>query len=404
MKKVAFKSFGCKVNFCETSTLAETFAEKNWQVVPFEEKADVYIIDSCAVTATAEQKCKKAVKQARKKNPNAMIIMTGCFPEVYPEKVGKIKELDLAVGVSTKLCGKIYADSSFSGRARVFVKVQQGCEVFCSYCIVPLARGREKSVPAREVVEKIKKLVEEKGFKEVVLTGTNLSRYKDPETEKGLSYLIEQILSNVENLYILRLSSLEPIGFTEDLFDVLSEEKIASHFHIPLQSASDKILKLMNRKYSSEDFSKIVEKLTEVKKDPCIGTDIIAGFPGEEEKDFEKTLNFLKELPFSYFHVFPFSPREKTKAFHFDNKVPEKVIRKRTDILRKLSEEKFYEYRKRQINRVLKGICLGNLVLTENYIFVKTEKPYEKGTALKVKIKKVGKGKKDNEGEVISVE
>ncbi|TCK06558.1 tRNA (N(6)-L-threonylcarbamoyladenosine(37)-C(2))-methylthiotransferase MtaB [Phorcysia thermohydrogeniphila] len=433
MKRVAFYTLGCKMNFHETAYMEELFKKAGYEVVDFDEEADIYIVNTCTVTSTADAKSRKALRKAKQKNPKALIVATGCYSEVYPEEVEKVKEVDFITGntekfhilelVEKRLKGElprihvkgVWKDRNFypltirhyEGRTRAFLKVQQGCELFCSYCIIPKARGKMVSEEPQRVIEQVKELVDA-GYKEIVLTGTHLGAYGvDLEGNWNLAKLIEELVK-IPGLYRLRISSVEPIEFTDDLIEVVTgSEKVAPHLHIPLQSGSNRILTLMRRRYRAEDFRKVVEKILSRNPEICIGTDVMVGFPGEREEDFEETRKFVEEIPFGYLHVFPYSKRKGTVAATMKDDVPPEVKKERASILREIGKRKSVAYRERFVGRELEALVLSQLpdgnstALTGNYIRVILNEELKPGEVVKVKLTKVGEKREENYGEVV---
>ncbi len=430
MKAVAFYTLGCKMNFNETAVMEELFKNAGYKIVPFEEKADVYVINTCTVTHTADAKSRKAIRKAKHRNPKALVVATGCYSEVYPEELEKVKEADLITGnvekynlvelVEKRLKGEIPKTvvtgvwkerkffplnvSDFIGKTRAFVKIQQGCESFCSYCIIPKARGPMLSESPYLVIKQVKELVE-KGFKEIVLTGTHLGAYRWQDW--NLAKLLKELLK-IENLYRIRLSSIEPMEFTDELISVITESpKIAPHFHIPLQSGSKTVLQRMNRRYTPEDYKKTVEKILTRLPHAAIGTDVMVGFPGETEKEFEETKKLIEEIPFAYLHVFPYSKRKGTKAALLKDSVPPEVKKERVKILREIGKGKSVEYRSSFLNKTLDALVLSetenehSVALTDNYIRVVLDRKLPPSTPIKVKLTKVGEKREENYGIVI---
>jgi threonylcarbamoyladenosine tRNA methylthiotransferase MtaB len=428
MKKVAFCTFGCKMNFFETAYMKEQFRKMGYEIVDFSEKADIYIINTCTVTKLADSKSRKAIRRAKRQNPNALVIATGCYSEVYKEEVGKVEEADFIAGnlekfkivdlIEKKLKGnlpRIYVKGVWSeknfypltirnveGRTRAFLKVQQGCELFCSYCVIPKARGRMLSLPLDEVIKQVEELVDA-GYKEIVLTGTHLGAYGiDLKENINLAKLLKKLIE-VPNLYRIRISSVEPMEFDDELIEVVtSSEKIAPHLHIPLQSGSNRILNLMRRRYSREEYRNVVEEILIRNDEICIGTDVMVGFPTESDKDFEETKKLIEEIPFGYLHVFPYSPRKGTVAYNMGDTVHPSKKKERAEILREIGIEKNISYRMRFLGKVLDGVVLkDNSVLTGNYIKISVPSRLEDKKVAKVVLKKVGKEREDNEGKVI---
>ncbi|RUM43153.1 MAG: tRNA (N(6)-L-threonylcarbamoyladenosine(37)-C(2))-methylthiotransferase MtaB [Desulfurobacterium sp.] len=434
MKRVAFYTLGCKMNFHETAYMEELFKRAGWEVVGFDEEADVYVVNTCTVTKTADAKSRKILRKAKQRNPNALVVSTGCYSEVYPEEVESVKEVNLITGnvekfnmaelVERRLKGKlprvfvkgVWRESKFypltirhyEGRTRAFLKVQQGCELFCSYCIIPRARGRMVSEDPQKVLEQVKELVDA-GYKEIVLTGTHLGAYGvDLEGNWNLARLVKEIVK-VPGLYRLRLSSIEPIEFSEELIEVVTgSEKVAPHLHIPLQSGSDRVLTLMRRRYTAKDYRRVVEKILSLNPEICIGTDVMVGFPGEREEEFEETKRLIEELPFGYLHVFPYSKREGTVAAKMKDDVPPEVKKERATILREIGTKKSIAYRERFIGKELEALTLSQIpegssvALTGNYIRVILKETLEPGEIVKVKLTKVGRKREENYGEVVS--
>ncbi len=421
------------MNYHETAYMEEAFKERGYEVVPFGEKADVYVINTCTVTSVADAKSRKAVRKAKSLNPNSLVVVSGCYSEVYPEEVEKVREADFITGnaekfrivdlVERRLRGElprtfirgVWKERRFypltlrhyEGRSRAFLKVQQGCELFCSYCVIPKARGRMLSLSPKEVLSQVKELVD-LGYKEIVLTGTHLGGYGlDLNGEWNLAKLVKEIVK-VPNLYRLRLSSIEPLEFTPELIDAItSSEKVAPHFHIPLQSASRKVLERMRRRYSPADYERVVREILKRRPDAAIGTDVMVGFPGEGREEFKETEAFVKELPFSYLHVFPYSPRPGTVAYTFKDSVSpeEKKIRAKT--LREIGKAKSLEYRKRFIGKELDCLVLSELkgeksvAISGNYINLILDKNLPSGSVVKVKLEEVKEKREENYGKVV---
>jgi threonylcarbamoyladenosine tRNA methylthiotransferase MtaB len=433
VKKVAFYTLGCKMNFHETAYMEELFKKAGWEVVNFDEEADVYIVNTCTVTSTADAKSRKILRKAKQRNPKALVVATGCYSEVYPEEVEKVKEVDFITGnvekfsilelVERRLKGElprihvkgVWKDSNFypltirhyEGRTRAFLKVQQGCELFCSYCIIPKARGKMVSEKPQRVIEQVKELVDA-GYKEIVLTGTHLGAYGvDLKDGWNLARLVKEIIK-VPGLYRLRLSSVEPVEFSEELIEVVTgSSKVAPHLHIPLQSGSNKVLELMRRRYTAEDYRRVVEKILSLRPEICIGTDVMVGFPGEGKSEFEETKKLIEELPFGYLHVFPYSKREGTVAARMKDTVSHEEKKERAEILREIGKEKSIAYRERFLGRELDCIVLSSLTdgrstaLSGNYIRVILSENLKPGEVVKVKLTKVGEKREENYGEVV---
>ncbi|MCX7797831.1 MAG: tRNA (N(6)-L-threonylcarbamoyladenosine(37)-C(2))-methylthiotransferase MtaB [Melioribacter sp.] len=416
-KKVAFYTLGCKLNFSETSTIGEQFLKKGFSIVNYNDKADIYVINTCSVTENAEKECRQIVRRALRNNPNAFVIVTGCYAQLRPEEIAKIEGVSVVLGSNEKFNLFNYVDSfekkslssiyvspteqlnsfypSYStetnDRTRAFFKVQDGCDYKCSFCTIPLARGKSRSAMPEEVVTEFKSLINS-NYKEIVLTGVNVGDYG-----KAFGYnlyLLLKDLIKIEGEYRIRISSVEPNLLNDDLIDLIANsDKICNHLHIPLQSGSNKILKLMQRRYKVEDYQKLIHKAISRIKDLAIGVDVIVGFPGETYDDFLETYNFLKDLPIAYLHVFTYSERPNTKAINLPGQVDINERKKRNNMLRILSEKKRNEFYRSMINKEL--IVLFEAEnhndfmkgFTSNYVRVKI--PFEESLVnqfLKVKI------------------
>ena len=345
--KVAFYTLGCKVNQYETNGMIQEFLKRNYEFVLFHEKADVYIINTCTVTNMSDKKSRQMIRRTKELNSESIVVAVGCYAQVAREKLEEMKEIDLILGVNEK--NKIvdyieeylqekkkiekisdvmkqieysdFGEVEYSEKTRAVIKIQDGCDRFCSYCIIPYARGRVRSRKPENVVKEIRKIAK-KNIKEVVLTGIHLASYgKDFKEEYHLIDLLEEI-NQIEGIERIRLGSLEPTLLTEEFVKRLRKlEKICDHFHLSLQSGCDETLKRMNRKYSTEDFRIIVNRLRENYKEVALTTDIIVGFPGETEEEFKKTYEFLQDIHFYKMHVFKYSPREGTKAAIMEDQV-----------------------------------------------------------------------------------
>ncbi len=399
-KSVAFYTLGCKLNFSETSTIARSLMEEGYQKVAFQESADVYVINTCSVTDHADRKCKKVVKEALRHNPNAFVAVIGCYAQLKPQEIAKIPGVDVVLGAAEKFNinayigdgfkkeqaivheGKIkevldyHASYSIGDRTRTFLKIQDGCDYFCAFCTIPLARGKSRSDTIENVVKQAHEIVDQ-GIKEIVLTGVNTGDFGVQTGETFLGLL--QALENVEGLKRIRISSIEPNLLSNEIIDfAASSTKIVPHFHIPLQSGSDEILKAMRRKYDTALYASRIQHIKEKMPNACIGVDVIVGFPGETDEEFLKTYQFLNELDISYLHVFPYSERSNTTA----NKMPGKVLlrtrNERVQQLQILSEKKkrfFYESQLGSTQSVLweaENNANSLFGFTENYVKVKT--------------------------------
>ena len=396
---VAFKTLGCKLNYSETSSISRDFENKGHKKVSFKHNADLYVINTCSVTQNADKEFKYLVNKAKKQNPKSKIIAIGCYAQLKPNEISKIEGVDLVLGADKKFDILNYIDvndtysceinsvskfeSAFSlgDRTRSFLKVQDGCDYKCTYCTIPLARGKSRSGEIIEIVDNTKKLVDN-GVKEIVLTGVNIGDYglssKDQVRQSTFLDLIKNI-EMVSGLERVRISSIEPNLLSDEIIHFVSEsKKFMPHFHIPLQSGSNKILKLMKRRYLKNLYEKRVEKIKTLIPDCCIGADIIVGFPSEDEKDFLETYTFLEKLDVSYLHVFPFSERDNTEAKALNDKNSTQTKNERSYLLRKLSDQKKNKFYKKNIfsnRKVLfesenkNGFVHG---FTDNYVRVKT--------------------------------
>lgn len=369
MYKVAFKTIGCRLNQYETDAIASDFHKAGYQIVPFNEKADIYIINTCTVTAESDHKTKNYINNALKRKENSIVAVIGCMTQTQKEWLQN-KEVDLIIDNYRKFSTFHIIDSIIKGETnletlitknnrfgfnsiekglhtRNFIKIQDGCDNYCSYCIIPYVRGLPESRPIQSILDEINNLLEI-GYKEVVLTGINISRY-NYENYK-FSDLIEKIL-DIKKEFRLRISSIEPEGIDEKLIDLFENEKLCPHLHICLQSGSDRILKLMNRKYTIKDFYEIIESIR--KKYPLFNftTDVIVGFPGETEEDFRNTYNTIKEIGFSHVHTFPYSARKGTLAYNYKETIPNNLKEERCRIIRELSNENKLKYRKQFIGK-----------------------------------------------------
>ncbi len=407
MKRVAFHTLGCKLNFSETSTIARLFDEQGYQKVDFKEPADVYVINTCSVTANADKECKQIVKAAQLIAPEAYIVVVGCYAQLKPEEIANIQGVDLVLGASEKFkllnylndltkkskaeiysCeieeANFFVDAySLGDRTRVFLKVQDGCDYNCSFCTIPLARGGSRSDTIENAFKNAEKIAK-KDVKEIVLTGVNLGDFWNDESKinntKAESFfnLIEK-LDMVEGIERFRISSIEPNLLKNEIIDFVAQsKKFVPHFHIPLQSGSNKILKAMRRRYLRELYSDRVDRIKKLMPQCCIGVDVIVGFPGESEDDFIETYNFLNKLDVSYLHVFTYSERDNTDAKKLKDTVPIPIRKKRNKMLRILSAKKlrhFYEQHLGETRIVLfEGDNKGGFMhgFTDNYIKVKT--------------------------------
>lgn len=366
-KTVAFNTLGCRLNLAETGEIAQKFTEKGYEIVEFGQPADVSFLNTCTVTDSADSKCRNLIRKAQRVSPEGKIIVTGCFAQMESEAISQIKGVDLILGNSEKynvldyleseeeLQIKIDQTDEFWGASttvsdshtRAFLKIQDGCNYICSFCIIPFARGRSKTISISEAVCKAKETVSN-GFKEIVLTGVNIGEYERTSGEK-LSDLVKAILE-IDGLERLRLSSVEPNTITDELLEVLaSSAKSCQHFHIPLQSGDDGILKEMRRKYGTEFYRQTIAKIKSFFPNAGIGADVIVGYPGETEAQFLNTVKFLETNPITHFHVFPFSKRKGTTAAFHTEQLQTTLKSKRVKILRELGIKKLNEFSKSKI-------------------------------------------------------
>lgn len=371
MKKVAFYTLGCKLNYSETSTIGRIFQERGFEKVEFTDTPDIYVINTCSVTDNADKKCRKIVKEAQKHSPNAFITILGCYAQLKPKEIAEIPGVDAVLGAAEKFqlvdilegftkkekaevhaspiseANTFHNSYSFGDRTRTFLKVQDGCDYSCSFCTIPLARGNSRSDTIENVVRSANEIAES-GVKEIVLTGVNTGDFglQDGKRVETFFDLVKE-LDKVEGIERFRISSIEPNLLKDEIIEFVSQSnRFMPHFHIPLQSGSNKILKLMRRRYQRELYADRVAKIKELMPHCCIGVDVIVGFPGETEEDFLETYNFINGLDVSYLHVFPYSERENTLAPEMPGKVTIKERNRRADMLRILSEKKkrfFYE-------------------------------------------------------------
>jgi threonylcarbamoyladenosine tRNA methylthiotransferase MtaB len=400
-KKVAFYTLGCKLNFSETSTIARLFEDAGFAKVDFEDAPDVFVINTCSVTDNADKKCKQLVKKALKVNPNAFVTIVGCYAQLKPEEIGKIPGVDLVLGANEKFDILAYLEQtdkkeeaqvsyqniketkefipsfSYGDRTRSFLKVQDGCDYFCTFCTIPLARGKSRNASITETLVEATKIAETE-IKEVVLTGVNIGDFGQGEGENFFQLI--QALDKVEGIDRYRISSIEPNLLSNEIIDfcLTDSQKFVPHFHIPLQVGNDRILKAMRRKYERSLYAERVTQIKSLRTDCCIGVDVIVGFPGETDEEFLDSYNFIQSLPISYIHVFTYSERANTSAPKLGEFVPMEKRKERSKMLHILSDKKkraFYEENVGTERTVLfeaeeeEGMMYG---FTENYVKVKT--------------------------------
>ncbi len=399
-RKVAFYTLGCKLNFSESSTIGRMMMDAGYAKVDFDDSPDIFVINTCSVTENADKKCKQLVKRAMKINPKGFVIIIGCYAQLKPQEIADITGVDLVLGANEKFNIVEHLDSiekreiarvkneniretkdfipaySFGDRTRSFLKIQDGCDYFCTFCTIPLARGKSRNASIAETIQKAEEIGNTE-IKEVVLTGVNIGDFGQGGTENF--FMLVKALDKVNGIDRFRISSIEPNLLGNEIINycLTKSEKFAPHFHIPLQSGNDRLLKAMRRKYDRTLFAERIEKIHQINPYTCIGVDVIVGFPGETEDDFLDTVKFLNNLDISYLHVFTYSERAKTTAIKLGDPVPLFVRKQRSRQLHILSEKKkrsFYEKNIGQIGLVLlegdnhDGFMHG---FTENYIKVK---------------------------------
>jgi len=367
IKKVALQTLGCRLNFSETGSIAQGFKDRGYEIVNFGEQADVTFINTCTVTDGADSTCRNLINKAYKTSPEGRVVVAGCYAQMEAEKISKMTGVDLVLGTSEKYKVFDYLDedeeqivavdksNEFWGAAttpadshtRAFLKIQDGCNYICSYCIIPFARGRSRAISIKEAVASANKLVDS-GFKEIILTGVNIGEYETSSGEK-LTDLVKEILS-IEGLERLRLSSVEPNTITDELLDVFaSSPKFLDHFHVPMQSGDDEILTSMKRKYTVDEYKAIINKIIGRFPNAAIGADVIAGYPGETEEQFKNTYNLLKELPITHFHVFPYSKRKNTVAAKNNDQIQHGIKKDRVRTLVMFGEAKLNMFAEDQV-------------------------------------------------------
>ena len=401
-KKVAFYTLGCKLNFSETSTIARNFVKYGFETVKFESAADFYVINTCSVTENADKEAKKLIRKAKRNNPNSKIAVIGCFAQLQPNSIAKLNGVDFVLGAKDKFdlikylneasvetTAKVIRSNidevnsfkpsfSIDERTRSYLKVQDGCDYTCSFCTIPLARGQSRSGTISSTIKAAKEIVKS-GSKEIVLTGVNIGDFGKRNNESLIDLINE--LDSVNEINRIRISSIEPNLLTDEIIEFCNSSKnFMPHFHIPLQSGSDKILRAMRRRYDKKVYKNRIKKIKDTNQDTCIGVDVIVGFPGESYEDFLETYNFLIELDISYMHVFSYSGRADTDAIKIDGKVSKVDKSKRSKMLHILSEKKKHNFYNNFINKkrpiLFEGLKNGYLVgHTDNYIKTLVEIP-----------------------------
>ena len=423
-KTVALITLGCKVNQYETNAMSQKLIENGYKVVEHTQKADIYIINTCTVTNMSDRKSRQMIRRAKEMNPKAFIIAVGCYVQVSKEEVEKIEEIDLALGNEEKVnivdyCNKLlekkdsekqadmedvmqarefseFGETSYTEKTRAVIKVQDGCDRFCSYCIIPYARGRVRSRKPEHIIKEIENIAKQ-GIKEVVITGIHIASYgKDFRNGYKLIDLLEEI-NQIEGIERIRLGSIEPLLITEEFVQRLTKlEKICEHFHLSLQSGCNETLKRMNRRYTIEQFTEIVERLRVAYSNVNLTTDIIVGFPGETEEEFNKTYKFLENIKFYKMHIFKYSQRKGTKAAEMPEQISPEEKEKRSKELIELSDKNEEEYNKKYIGKTVEvlweeekqGTYKGH---TKNYILVESNSKHQENMLEQVVIKEATK-------------
>ncbi len=403
-KKVAFYTLGCKLNYSETSSIGRLFNNAGFSTVDFTDTPDVFVINTCSVTENADKKCKKVVKEALKISPNAYVTIVGCYAQLKPKEIAEIPGVDMVLGAAEKFqivdyitdltknpkalvynqpvteANQFVSAWSIGDRTRTFLKVQDGCDYSCTFCTIPLARGASRSDTIENAVKQAEEIAAS-DVKEIVLTGVNLGDFgiRDGKREDKFFDLVKA-LDKVEGIDRIRISSIEPNLLTDEIIEfVATSKRFVPHFHIPLQSGSDKILGLMRRRYKRELYANRVAKIKQLMPDCCIGVDVIVGFPGETREDFIDTYNFLNDLNVSYLHVFTYSERENTPASEMKGTVPGSTRAERSKMLHILSDKKRRAFYETQLGRTDEVLFEGDIKdgfmhgFTRNYVKVKTK-------------------------------
>jgi len=404
-KRVSFHTLGCKLNFAETAMYSKDFVRNGFTLVDFKEPADVVVINTCSVTENADKEARKLVRQVKRRSPEARIVVVGCYAQLQPQSLSRIGGVELILGAAEKFnileyltedksnnqihCGDIASISEFreacsgkhSGRTRAFLKIQDGCDYSCSFCTIPMARGRSRSQSQEQVIRRIQNLVDS-GFKEIILSGVNVGDYKD-----GLQNSFLKLIQRIECItgeFRIRISSIEPNLLSDEIINfVSSSNKFCHHFHIPLQSGSMAILKSMKRRYNLDLFRNRIESICSSMRGAGIGIDVIAGFPGETDEHFQETIEFLSKIEWSYLHVFTYSERPGTVAVLLPDSVQIQIRKARNEVLRQFSDERRQQFNQRHLGSIENvlfeteeagGYMTG---FTDNYIRVVAKLPYE---------------------------
>lgn len=423
MNKVAFYTLGCKVNQYETEAMMEAFENAGYEIVDYDGYSDIYIINTCTVTNMGDRKSRQIIRRAMEHNPDAVIAVVGCYSQVAPEEILNIPGVKLVVGTNERsrivelveeaqktdkkitVVGDImevkeFEDMSirnYKSRSRAFIKIQEGCQQYCTYCIIPYARGPVRSRKLESILEEVK-LLADAGYLEVVLTGIHVGSYGKDFGDISLIDIIEKV-HEIDGIERIRLSSVEPMTFDDRFFARLPHlKKLCRHFHLSLQSGCDATLKRMNRKYTTKEYREVVEKLRDIYPDVGITTDLIVGFPGETDEEFEQTVRFIDEISFSGMHIFKFSPRKGTPAAKFKNQVDPRIKDERSKIVSEIARKNKEKFLKRMIGKSFKvlyeqPVDEGSKFyegLTDNYIRVIAESAYDiKGKIINTELKSV---------------
>lgn len=419
-RKIAFYTLGCKVNQYETNSMMEEFTKAGYEVVDYESFADVYVVNTCTVTNMSDRKSRQILRRAKELNKNAVLCAVGCYAQVAKSELEKIEEIDLILGTNDKrnIVQKVeeclethkktsevsnvmderkyveWTGTAYTDKARAEIKVQDGCDRYCTYCIIPYARGPVRSRNMADVVEEVEKIVKT-GIKEIVITGIHISSYgKDLPEKPKLIELLEKI-NSVDGVKRIRLGSLEPLIIDEEFVNKIKKlDKVCNHYHLSLQSGCDETLERMNRRYTTSEFKEIVKRLRDNISEVALTTDVIVGFPGETDEEFEKTYKFLEEVKFSKMHVFKYSPRKGTKAANFPNQIDGNVKEERSARLIKMSEKNEEEFAKQYIGKEVEVLFeKENEGHTTNYIEVETEEKHKPNEISNVLVKTVKNGK-----------
>ena len=399
--RIAFHTMGCKLNFAETSTLSREFIEHGYQRVSYKDIADIYVLNTCSVTDSADKEARKLIRQAKRRNPNSSLAVIGCYAQLKSKEIAKIKGVDLVLGSEHKFnllhhIEKINLNNnisvhwseiehvnhfrpsySFGERTRSYLKIQDGCNYTCSFCTIPLARGKSRSGTVEDTIKTAQRIANTKKVKEIVITGVNIGDFGLYSGESLIQLLRE--MDELEYIERIRISSIEPNLLSDEIIEFCNgSKKFMPHFHIPLQSGSDRILKLMRRRYNTDYYQTLIEKIKNINKDTCVGVDVIVGFPGETDSDFLATYEFLSSIDISYLHVFSYSERRNTDAYQYTNHVPKKNKSERSKILHNLSNEKRHAFYNKFLNQKRKvlyeGIKNGKVIgYTDNYVRVEVE-------------------------------